>query len=96
MSQVVDKNGGPAVPAAAESSASRIAAIRKFLDQDVRPYIQADGGDIELVTVDGNKVLVKLMGACVACPSAIQTLRQGVEQRLQAKVSPELMVEQQD
>jgi NifU-like protein len=81
---------------AEETSALRVAAIRKFLDEDVRPYILADGGDIELVTVDGNKVLVKLMGACVACPSAIQTLRQGVEQRLQAKVSPDLVVEQKD
>ena len=84
------------MPAAEETSALRVAAIRKFLDEDVRPYILADGGDIELVTVDGNKVLVKLMGACVACPSAMQTLRQGVEQRLQAKVSPELVVEQED
>jgi NifU-like protein len=79
-----------------DSTAARLAAVRKFLDQDVRPYILADGGDIELITVDGNKVLVKLMGACVACPSAMQTLRQGVQERLQAKVSSELVVEQKD
>jgi len=79
-----------------ESETVRMAAIRKFLDQDVRPYILADGGDIELITVDGNKVLVRLTGACVACPSALQTLRQGVQERLQAKVSPELVVEQRD
>jgi len=79
-----------------ESETVRMAAIRKFLDQDVRPYILADGGDIELITVDGNKVLVRLTGACVACPSAMQTLRQGVQERLQAKVSPELVVEQRD
>jgi len=79
-----------------ESETVRMAAIRKFLDQDVRPYILADGGDIELITVDGNKVLVRLTGACVACPSAMQTLRQGVQERLQAKVSPALVVEQRD
>jgi NifU-like protein len=83
-------------PAPEESASSMLAAIRKFLDQDVRPYILADGGDIELVTVDGNKVLVKLMGACVACPSAMQTLQQGVQERLQAKISADLVVERQN
>ncbi|HOX92924.1 MAG TPA: NifU family protein [Spirochaetales bacterium] len=56
--------------------------------QDVRPSLQADGGDIELVSVspDGT-VTVKLTGACGSCPMAIMTLKQGVEAYLK-KVVP--------
>lgn len=69
-------------------------SVRKVLDQDIRPYVQADGGDIELVGVEQNKVRVRLMGACEKCPSSLMTLRQGVEARLRAKVSPDLVVEE--
>ncbi len=48
----------------------------------VRPFIQADGGDIELVRLDGNSADVRLSGRCVGCPSAHVTLFLGVEQAL--------------
>ena len=55
--------------------------------QDVRPGLQADGGDIELVSVDETgKVLVKLKGACNGCPMAQMTLKQGVEKYLKDKI----------
>jgi Fe-S cluster biogenesis protein NfuA len=47
----------------------------------VRPFLQADGGDIEVVGVDGNSVDVKLTGMCAGCPSAHMTLYLGVESR---------------
>lgn len=54
---------------------------------DIRPSLQADGGDIELVTVDeAGKVTVRLKGACNGCPMAQQTLKQGVERYLKEKV----------
>ena len=54
---------------------------------DVRPSLQADGGDIELIDVDeAGKVTVKLKGACNGCPMAQQTLKQGVERYLKEKV----------
>jgi len=58
--------------------------------QDVRPSLQADGGDIELVGVaqDG-KVTVRLKGACGSCPMALMTLKQGVEAYLK-KILPEV------
>lgn len=52
----------------------------------VRPAIQADGGDIEVVGVDGADLLVRLGGRCVGCPSAEQTLRDGLELRLRREV----------
>ena len=45
----------------------------------VRPFMQADGGDIELVDVSGNSAGVKLTGMCAGCPSAHMTLYLGVE-----------------
>lgn len=58
--------------------------------QDVRPSLQADGGDIELISVsDEGKVTVRLKGACGSCPMAIMTLKQGVEAYLK-KVLPEV------
>jgi Fe-S cluster biogenesis protein NfuA len=49
----------------------------------VRPYLQADGGDISLVEItDDNTVKVKLQGACHGCPYSLQTLKAGVEQVL--------------
>jgi NifU-like protein len=70
------------------------AQVRKLIDTDIRPYVQADGGDIELVEIEGQKVKVRLHGACNTCPSSPSTLREGVETRLKAKISPELMVEE--
>ena len=47
--------------------------------QRVRPFLQADGGSIELVAVDGNRASVRLTGKCAGCPSAHMTLFLGVE-----------------
>ena len=53
----------------------------------VRPALQADGGDVELVDVDEQGVVqVRLRGACCGCPSAQMTLKFGIERSLKAKV----------
>lgn len=52
----------------------------------VRPALQADGGDVELVDVVDGKVMVKLTGACGGCPMATMTLKQGIERTLKEKV----------
>jgi Fe-S cluster biogenesis protein NfuA len=62
------------------------AKVRKAI-QDVRPSLQADGGDIEFVRVtEDGKVTVRLKGACNGCPMAQMTLKQGVEQYLKKAV----------
>ena len=53
---------------------------------EIRPQIQADGGDIELVAVEGDTVKVRLRGACAGCPMSALTLKQGVERLIKAKV----------
>jgi len=52
----------------------------------VRPFLQADGGDIELVAVDGQSATVRLTGFCAACPSAHMTLHLGVEAALRDEI----------
>ena len=58
--------------------------------ESFRPFIQADGGDIELVDIDDDKtVRVRLRGACVGCPHAAITLQMGVERHLRERI-PEI------
>lgn len=52
----------------------------------IRPMLQADGGDIELVGIEGGTVKVRLRGACAGCPGAAMTLRMGVERKLKEMV----------
>ncbi len=64
----------------------------------IRPYIQADGGDIELVKVDGDsgKVSVRFHGACRGCPMAAMTLKMGVERHLKDQIPEVAEVEAVD
>ena len=57
--------------------------------ETVRPYLQADGGDVEYVDYVDNVVQVRLKGACGTCPSALMTLQMGVERAIREKV-PEI------
>ena len=62
--------------------------VREALDL-IRPAIQMDGGDIELLSVEGSRVTVRLSGTCEECPMSPVTLRQGVERLLSERV-PEM------
>ena len=57
--------------------------------EEIRPLIQADGGDIDLVAVEKDTVKVRLRGACAGCPMSALTLKQGVERLIKQKV-PEI------
>ena len=52
----------------------------------IRPALQADGGDVELVAVEEGVVKLKLKGACASCPVAIMTLKQGIERVLKEQI----------
>jgi Fe-S cluster biogenesis protein NfuA len=61
--------------------------IEKIIDEQIRPGLQMDGGDIELVDVDPNGVVkVRLKGACSGCPMSQLTLTMGVEKRLKEAI----------
>jgi Fe-S cluster biogenesis protein NfuA len=58
--------------------------------QELRPNLQADGGDIELLGVENGVVKVKLKGACAGCPMSTMTIQWGVERFLKRKI-PEIV-----
>lgn len=60
--------------------------VKEVLEQ-VRPFLQRDGGDVEFVDVDDNGVVkVKLKGACGSCPGALYTLKNGIERTLKQQI----------
>ena len=61
--------------------------------EELRPRLQADGGDIELLEVDQGVVKVKLRGACAGCPMSTMTIKMGVEQYLKKKIPEVIRVE---
>lgn len=72
----------------------KIKLIEETLDREIKPALNQDGGDIQLVDVDGNRVMVKLKGRCAACAMSEVTLKDYVESKLKELVSPDLEVEE--
>ena len=70
----------------------KMRAIQEVLDREVRPGLAMDGGDMELVDVQGNKVFVSLHGHCNSCASSTTTMKFFVEDRLREMVDPEIVV----
>jgi Fe-S cluster biogenesis protein NfuA len=62
--------------------------------EELRPYLMADGGNVELVEIDGPIVRLRLQGACGSCPSSAMTLRMGIERRLREFIPEIAEVEQ--
>ena len=71
----------------------KIKLIEETIDRQVRPILRRDNGDLELHDVDGNRVFVKFIGACVSCPVSTVTLKDVVETQLREAVSEEIIVE---
>jgi Fe-S cluster biogenesis protein NfuA len=66
--------------------------IMEVVDQYIRPSLNLDGGDIDIVSLDGNVLSVKLLGVCSKCPHAQETLQHGVKRTLNQFVSEDLIV----
>jgi Fe-S cluster biogenesis protein NfuA len=66
-----------------------LAKVNKIVEEKIRPGLQMDGGDIEIIDVENGIVKVRLHGACHGCPSASATLFGGVERILKAEI-PEI------
>jgi NifU-like protein len=70
----------------------KIAMIQDVIEREIRPLLEADGGDVELVDVDGSRVILSLRGTCTGCVMADVTKR-NIEKKLQELVSDDLRVE---
>ena len=67
--------------------------VETVLDE-LRPFLMADGGNVELVDIEGPIVKLRLQGACGSCPSSTMTLKMGIERRLREKIPEIAEVEQ--
>ena len=65
---------------------------KKITDRlnELRVHLQADGGDLEVVAVEGKSVKLRLRGACGHCPHAAMTIKSGLEQILRKEIDPEI------
>jgi NifU-like protein len=73
----------------------KIKMIEDVLEREIRPALRKDGGDIELIDVDGDFVFVSLRGACVSCVASQTTLKDYVEKKLREQVLDSLIVEEE-
>ncbi|MDR0931426.1 MAG: NifU family protein [Victivallales bacterium] len=61
--------------------------------EELRVHLQADGGDLEIVEIDGKLVKLRLQGACGGCPHAAMTIKGGLERILREEIDPEIVIE---
>jgi NifU-like protein len=81
----------PAVPKKL-TNLQKIALIQEVIEKEIRPRLQSDGGDLELIDIEGNKVIIGLRAMCVGCPMGDITVR-GIEDKLKELVSEDITVE---
>jgi NifU-like protein len=72
----------------------KIALIQEIIEREIRPGLQADGGDLEIIDIDGNKVMIALRGMCTGCVMAGVTIN-GIQEKLRELVSDDIIVEAQ-
>ena len=68
-----------------------MALIQDVLEREIRPQLKADGGDLDLLDIEGNKVIVGLRGMCIDCPMGALTVK-GIEERLREVTSEDINV----
>ncbi len=76
------------------TTVQKIKMIEDVFDREIRPNLKKDGGDIELIDVDGDYVIVSLRGSCVSCAKSQTTLKEFVEKKLREEVLDSLIVEE--
>lgn len=96
IQEIIDKVRSEARPAEKPrlTNIQKIKMIEEALDREIRPSLQHDGGDIELIDVIGNRVVVATRGACALCKASEITLKTFVESKLRDLVSPDLIIEE--
>ena len=81
----------PAMAQMNEADRERLDKINEILDEQVRPYLQGDGGDLYVVGLEGNRLSVHYQGACGSCPSSISGTLAGIES-LVRQIEPDIEV----
>ena len=81
----------PQLEQMSEADRERLERINEILDEQVRPYLQGDGGDIYVLGLSGNQLTVHYQGACGSCPSSLSGTLAGIES-LVRQIEPDLEV----
>jgi Fe-S cluster biogenesis protein NfuA len=89
--QYASRAAGPGIDNLTEADRARLDRINEILDEQVRPYLQGDGGDLYVVGLDGNRLEVHYQGACGSCPSSISGTLAGIES-LVRQIEPDIEV----
>jgi NifU-like protein len=96
IQQIIDRVRAEAKPSVKPklTNIQKIRMIEESLEREIRPSLRHDGGDIELIDIVGNRVLVATRGACKTCKASDITLKHFVEAKLRELVSPDLVIEE--
>ncbi|MGB5987259.1 MAG: Fe-S cluster assembly protein NifU [Desulfobacterales bacterium] len=94
IDQVLGEHAVPAEKKKPLTNIQKIQLIQETIDREIRPNLKKDGGNIDLVDVDGNTVKVQLKGSCAGCQLSQVTLKDFVEKKLREMVNVELVVEE--
>ena len=87
---IVEEDKKPASPASTDPEVAKINAI---LDTTIRPGLQMDGGDLQIVSYDGINLIVNYQGACGSCPSSTMGTLKAIESILRDQYNPEICVQ---
>ncbi len=98
IQEIIDTILGKERPAPKKAPAltnlQKIKLIEESIEREINPTLKKDAGRLELIDVDGNRVLVRMGGSCASCVKSPVTLKHYVESKLRELVSPELVVEE--
>jgi NifU-like protein len=96
IQQIIDRVRAEVKPSVTPklTNIQKIRMIEESLEREIRPSLRHDGGDIELIDVIGNRVIVATRGACKTCKASDITLKHFVEAKLRELVSPDLIIEE--
>ncbi len=92
LGSLPEKKAGPKPVDHEPKDAAMVARIQELMDQDIAPNLHRDGGDIEFVRFNDNRVYVRLTGSCAACRSSELTIKNVVEAQLHEFISEDLQV----
>ena len=98
IQEIIDTILGQERPAPKKAPAltnlQKIKLIEESIEREINPTLKKDAGRLELIDVDGNRVLVRMGGSCASCVKSPVTLKHYVESKLRELVSPDLVVEE--
>lgn len=72
---------------------TQLKAINQIIEENIRPQLHLEGGDLKIISLENNLVKIKYQGACGSCPSSTSTTRKAIEDILRKKFSSEVVVE---